>query len=258
MTPDYLKSMEAYYNNNGGKILVNGPQTNMDLLNKSFGGETQSLNSNPNPSPISMSPIPNSTSIDLEQTPVNLNFGNESPSVPSLSELNSIPNNMNNSESALKEFNSNNNSNISTNPGINQNDTKSTVSDPIDSPFNIGGEINIFDQPPLKSEESNIDVSQKIDFNQPITNQPQPNNETNSKTSTDTSTIETAINLKRAEMYEEISKYTQEIAKLYKALAKTQNKETNNNLENTAANLFDNNGVIDFNKVQDISLNKSA
>ena len=200
---------------------VGSQNLNKDMLIENFGGST---NQN---QPVEISAIPNvQNNFNMESTPVNLNMN----SVPS-SDTNVNINNPLNVE-PINPVNS-----IPSEP-LNINSIKpasETVG--IDSGFKVSNEPNIFDQAPV----SNIDNNKDTNFNstnpfsitEEEVNKPIVNDVKKESVNVD--------NSKLIELNDRKIKLFEELANIYK---EENDLLRNNNSDNTASNLFNNNGTL--------------
>lgn len=245
-------------------------QSNADMLSQSFSIEPQGVVSqepvaepvNIEPKevkmeePVQISSIPTNTTSNLEGTPVNLDMS--SASVNSVSEVPVIES----IESTVNENNNTESNNISfmeapsvqTNTGI-------------DSGFKVSDAPNIFDNPtPFGVNETDLNKPIENNNNDSIfsvpTSIPKEENVIESNqiiggnenkiisTSINDDIIEAeiAIEENNVKHYEALAENSRKKVELLKRQIKNEKKE-DVNLENTASNLFNNNGVLDEEKV---------
>lgn len=215
-----INAIKKVYQDSVGNS-VGSQNLNKDMLIENFGGST---NQN---QPVEISAIPNvQNNFNMESTPVNLNM-NSGPS----SDTNANINNPLNVE-PINPVNS-----IPSEP-LNINSIKpasETVG--IDSGFKVSNEPNIFDQAPV----SNIDNIKNTNFNstnpfsitEEEVNKPIVNDVKKEGVNVD--------NSKLIELNDRKIKLFEELANIYK---EENDLLRNNNSDNTASNLFNNNGTL--------------
>lgn len=215
-----INAIKKVYKDSVGSS-VGSQNLNKDMLIENFGGST---NQN---QPVEISAIPNvQNNFNMESTPVNLNMN----SVPG-SDTNSNINNPLNVE-PINPVNS-----IPSEP-LNINSIKpasETVG--IDSGFKVSNEPNIFDQAPVSNIANNKDTNfnstnpfsiTEEEINKPIVNDVK-------KESVNIN------NSKLIELNDRKIKLFEELANIYK---EENDLLRNNNSDNTASNLFNNNGTL--------------
>ena len=215
-----INAIKKVYQDSVGNS-IGSQNLNKDMLIENFGGST---NQN---QPVEISAIPNvQNNFNMESTPVNLNMN----SVPS-SVTNVNINNPLNVE-PINPVNS-----IPSEP-LNINSIKpasETVG--IDSGFKVSNEPNIFDQAPV----SNIDNNKDTNFNstnpfsitEEEVNKPIVNDVKKESVNVD--------NSKLIELNDRKIKLFEDLANIYK---EENDLLRNNNSDNTASNLFNNNGTL--------------
>lgn len=215
-----INAIKKVYQDSVGNS-VGSQNLNKDMLIENFGGSTNQSQ------PVEISAIPNvQNNFNMESTPVNLNMN----SVPS-SDTNVNINNPLNVE-PINPVNS-----IPSEP-LNINSIKpasETVG--IDSGFKVSNEPNIFDQAPV----SNIDNNKDTNFNstnpfsitEEEVNKPIVNDVKKESVNVD--------NSKLIELNDRKIKLFEELANIYK---EENDLLRNNNSDNTASNLFNNNGTL--------------
>lgn len=215
-----INAIKKVYQDSVGNS-VGSQNLNKDMLIENFGGST---NQNQH---VEISAIPNvQNNFNMESTPVNLNMN----SVPS-SDTNANINNPLNVE-PINPVNS-----IPSEP-LNINSIKpasETVG--IDSGFKVSNEPNIFDQAPVL----NIDNIKNTNFNSTnpfsITEE-----EVNKPIVNDVKKVSVNVdNSKLIELNDRKIKLFEELANIYK---EENDLLRNNNSDNTASNLFNNNGTL--------------
>ena len=215
-----INAIKKVYQDSVGNS-IGSQNLNKDMLIENFGGSTIQNQ------PVEISAIPNvQNNFNMESTPVNLNMN----SVPS-SDTNANINNPLNVE-PINPINS-----IPSEP-LNINSIKpasETVG--IDSGFKVSNEPNIFDQAPV----SNIDNNKDTNFNstnpfsitEEEVNKPIVNDVKKESVNVD--------NSKLIELNDRKIKLFEELANIYK---EENDLLRNNNSDNTASNLFNNNGTL--------------
>ena len=226
--------------------------TNKDLLSQSFNEtpEIQTQVQQPQSEPVQISSIPNiQNNFNMEGSPVNLNTSSEHV-VPNVEPINpvSTPNIPNGDENG---------------PALNINSVKPSG---IDSGFKVSNEPNIFDQPSTPFNITEEDVNKPLDapiqnnnnvfngnsdvgniFNTPVVEpiNDRVNNENNNTNSS--SVINNNVDVsKQIELNEKKIKLFTELANVYKE----ENDMLKSNVsDNTASNLFNNNGTLDDLKI---------
>ena len=231
--------------------------TNKDLLSQSFNEtpEIQTQVQQPQSEPVQISSIPNiQNNFNMEGTPVNLNTSSEPVvpvTVPNVEPINpvSTPNIPNGDENG---------------PALNINRVKPSG---IDSGFKVSNEPNIFDQPSTPFNITEEDVNKPLDapiqnnnnnvfngnsdagniFNTPVVEpiNDSVNNENNNTNSS--SVINNNVDVsKQIELNEKKIKLFTELSNVYKE----ENDMLKSNIsDNTASNLFNNNGTLDDLKI---------
>lgn len=215
-----INAIKKVYQDSVGNS-VGSQNLNKDMLIENFGGSTNQSQ------PVEISAIPNvQNNFNMESTPVNLNMN----SVPS-SDTNANINNPLNVE-PINPVNS-----IPSEP-LNINSIKpasETVG--IDSGFKVSNEPNIFDQAPV----SNIDNIQNTNFNstnpfsitEEEVNKPIVNDVKKESVNVDNSKL-IELNDRKIKLFEELANIYKEENDLLRS----------NNSDNTASNLFNNNGTL--------------
>ena len=230
--------------------------TNKDLLSQSFNEtpEIQTQVQQPQSEPVHISSIPNiQNNFNMEGSPVNLNTSSEPVvpvTVPNVEPINpvSTPNIPNGDENG---------------PALNINRVKPSG---IDSGFKVSNEPNIFDQPSTPFNITEEDVNKPLDapiqnnnnvfngnsdagniFNTPVVEpiNDSVNNENNNTNSS--SVINNNVDVsKQIELNEKKIKLFTELANVFKE----ENDMLKSNIsDNTASNLFNNNGTLDDLKI---------
>lgn len=230
--------------------------TNKDLLSQSFNEtpEIQTQVQQPQSEPVQISSIPNiQNNFNMEGSPVNLNTSSEPVvpvTVPNVEPINpvSTPNIPNGDENG---------------PALNINRVKPSG---IDSGFKVSNEPNIFDQPSTPFNITEEDVNKPLDapiqnnnnvfngnsdagniFNTPVVEpiNDSVNNENNNTNSS--SVINNNVDVsKQIELNEKKIKLFTELANVFKE----ENDMLKSNIsDNTASNLFNNNGTLDDLKI---------
>lgn len=227
--------------------------TNKDLLSQSFNEtpEIQTQVQQPQSEPVQISSIPNiQNNFNMEGNPVNLNTSSEHV-VPNVEPINpvSTPNIPNGDENG---------------PALNINSVKPSG---IDSGFKVSNEPNIFDQPSTPFNITEEDVNKPLDapiqnnnnnvfngnsdvgniFNTPVV-EPINDRVNNGNNNTNSSSvINNNVDVsKQIELNEKKIKLFTELANVYKE----ENDMLKSNVsDNTASNLFNNNGTLDDLKI---------
>ncbi len=233
--------------------------TNKDLLSQSFNEipEIQTQVQQPQSGPVQISSIPNiQNNFNMEGSPVNLNTSSEPvvpviDSVPKIEPINPIP------TPDIPSVNGNG-------PELNINSVKPASG--IDSGFRVSNEPNIFDQPSTPFNISEEDVNKPLDVPVQNNNNVFSGNNDNGNIFNNVSETLNTNNVpvnndvkevsnnnkvdvnKQIELNERKIKLFTELANIYKEendMLKNQN-EVN---DNTASNLFNNNGTLDDLKI---------
>ena len=233
--------------------------TNKDLLSQSFNEtpEIQTQVQQPQSGPVQISSIPNiQNNFNMEGSPVNLNTSSEPvvpviDSVPKIEPINPIP------TPDIPSVNGNG-------PELNINSVKPASG--IDSGFRVSNEPNIFDQPSTPFNISEEDVNKPLDV--PVQNNNNVfsgNNDNRNIFNNASETLNTNnvpvnndvkevsnnnkvdVN-KQIELNERKIKLFTELANIYKEENDMLKNESEVN-DNTASNLFNNNGTLDDLKI---------
>lgn len=233
--------------------------TNKDLLSQSFNDtpEIQTQVQQPQSGPVQISSIPNiQNNFNMEGSPVNLNTSSEPvvpviDSVPKIEPINPIP------TPDIPSVNGNG-------PELNINSVKPASG--IDSGFRVSNEPNIFDQPSTPFNISEEDVNKPLDV--PVQNNNNVfsgNNDNRNIFNNASETLNTNnvpvnndvkevsnnnkvdVN-KQIELNERKIKLFTELANIYKEENDMLKNESEVN-DNTASNLFNNNGTLDDLKI---------
>lgn len=215
-----INAIKKVYQDSVGNS-VGSQNLNKDMLIENFGGST---NQNQH---VEISAIPNvQNNFNMESTPVNLNMN----SVPS-SDTNANINNPLNVE-PINPVNS-----IPSEP-LNINSIKpasETVG--IDSGFKVSNEPNIFDQAPVLNidniKNTNFNSTNPFSITEEEVNKPIVNDVKKESVNVD--------NSKLIELNDRKIKLFEELANIYK---EENDLLRNNNSDNTASNLFNNNGTL--------------
>lgn len=215
-----INAIKKVYQDSVGNS-VGSQNLNKDMLIENFGGST---NQN---QPVEISAIPNvQNNFNMESTPVNLNM-NSGPS----SDTNANINNPLNVE-PINPVNS-----IPSEP-LNINSIKpasETVG--IDSGFKVSNEPNIFDQAPVLNidniKNTNFNSTNPFSITEEEVNKPIVNDVKKESVNVD--------NSKLIELNDRKIKLFEELANIYK---EENDLLRNNNSDNTASNLFNNNGTL--------------
>ena len=237
-------------------------ESNADMLSQSF-NQTPEITPIPSPTentqvesvdqPVQISPIPVVQNTNLEKEPVNLDMNisvSEVPSIePIVSEVAPIePINIQNTEpvveAPIKE----------TNNIVVPNEVAQNTTPIMESAFKVSDAPNIFDNPNLVN---NIEKNSLASENNNIFNQPNETkkeivkldnlSEQKSDLDDDIISLEIAILEKNVNLYEELAENNRKFIELKKKQIKKSENDVN--LENTASNLFNNNGVLDEEQV---------
>lgn len=256
--------------------------SNADMLSQSFSGNApmleipkeDALNQTVN-EPVQVSEIPNiQNSFNMESNPVDLNPN------PSLDHINeSVP--------VIESQNSNNSVNSQVNDSLEDNvklETASSIpvvesinpvninNNSIESGFKVSSEPNIFDNPSTPFEISQEEINKPIEnvslhsenfvsstgtdvpenniFTAPtiISNEETQEEVVSDSINEDIILAQIAIEESNVKHYEALAENSKKKIELLKRQVKNSKKEVVN-LENTASNLFNNNGVLDEEKV---------
>ena len=233
--------------------------TNKDLLSQSFNEipEIQTQVQQPQSGPVQISSIPNiQNNFNMEGSPVNLNTSSE-PVVPVIDSVPKIEPINPNPTPDMPSVNGNG-------PELNINSVKPASG--IDSGFRVSNEPNIFDQPSTPFNITEEDVNKPLDapiqnnnnvfngnsdagniFNTPVV---EPINDSVNNENNNTN-ISSVINnnvdvSKQIELNEKKIKLFTELANVFKE----ENDMLKSNVsDNTASNLFNNNGTLDDLKI---------
>ena len=233
--------------------------TNKDLLSQSFNEtpEIQTQVSQPQSEPVQISSIPNiQNNFNMEGSPVNLNTSPEPvapviDSVPKIEPINPIP------TPDIPSVNGNG-------PELNINSVKPAGG--IDSGFRVSNEPNIFDQPSTPFNISEEDINKPLDapvqnnnnvFNgnndseNIFNNASETLNTNNVPVNNDVKEVSNGNKVdvnKQIELNERKIKLFTELANVYKEENDMLKNESEVN-DNTASNLFNNNGTLDDLKI---------
>lgn len=233
--------------------------TNKDLLSQSFNEtpEIQTQAQQPQSEPVQISSIPNiQNNFNMEGSPVNLNTSSElvAPvidSVPKIEPINPIP------TPDIPSVNGNG-------PELNINSVKPASG--IDSGFRVSNEPNIFDQPSTPFNISEEDINKPLDV--PVQNNnnvfsgnndngnifnnaSETLNTNNVPVNNDVKEVSNSNKVdvnKQIELNERKIKLFTELANIYKEENDMLKNESEVN-DNTASNLFNNNGTLDDLKI---------
>ena len=233
--------------------------TNKDLLSQSF-NETPKIQTQvqqPQSGPVQISSIPNiQNNFNMEGSPVNLNTSSEPvvpviDSVPKIEPINPIP------TPDIPSVNGNG-------PELNINSVKPASG--IDSGFRVSNEPNIFDQPSTPFNISEEDVNKPLDVpvqnNNNVFSSSNDNGNIFNNASETLNTNNVPVNNdvkevsnnnkvdvnKQIELNERKIKLFTELANIYKEENDMLKNESEVN-DNTASNLFNNNGTLDDLKI---------
>lgn len=233
--------------------------TNKDLLSQSFNetSEIQTQVQQPQSGPVQISSIPNiQNNFNMEGSPVNLNTSSE-PVVPVIDSVPKIEPINPNPTPDMPSVNGNG-------PELNINSVKPASG--IDSGFRVSNEPNIFDQPSTPFNISEEDVNKPLDV--PVQNNNNVfsgNNDNGNIFNNASETLNTnnvSVNNdvkevsnnnkvdvnKQIELNERKIKLFTELANIYKEENDMLKNESEVN-DNTASNLFNNNGTLDDLKI---------
>lgn len=233
--------------------------TNKDLLSQSFNEtpEIQTQVQQPQSEPVQISSIPNiQNNFNMEGSPVNLNTSSEPvapviDSVPKIEPINPIP------TPDIPSVNGNG-------PELNINSVKPASG--IDSGFRVSNEPNIFDQPSTPFNISEEDINKPLDV--PVQNNnnvfsgnndngnifnnaSETLNTNNVPVNNDVKEVSNSNKVdvnKQIELNERKIKLFIELANIYKEENDMLKNESEVN-DNTASNLFNNNGTLDDLKI---------
>lgn len=215
-----INAIKKVYQDSVGNS-VGSQNLNKDMLIENFGGSTNQNH------PVEISAIPNvQNNFNMESTPVNLNMNSVSSS-----DTNANINNPLNVE-PINPVNS-----IPSEP-LNINSIKpasETVG--IDSVFKVSNEPNIFDQAPVLNidniKNTNFNSTNPFSITEEEVNKPIVNDVKKESVNVD--------NSKLIELNDRKIKLFEELANIYK---EENDLLRNNNSDNTASNLFNNNGTL--------------
>lgn len=233
--------------------------TNKDLLSQSFNEtpEIQTQVQQPQSGPVQISSIPNiQNNFNMEGSPVNLNTSSEPvvpviDSVPKIEPINPIP------TPDIPSVNGNG-------PELNINSVKPASG--IDSGFRVSNEPNIFDQPStpfnISEEEVNKPLDVPVQNNNNVFSGNNDNGNIFNNASETLNTNNVPVNNdvkevsnnnkvdvnKQIELNERKIKLFTELANIYKEENDMLKNESEGN-DNTASNLFNNNGTLDDLKI---------
>lgn len=208
--------------------------------------------------PVQISGIPNPGLTSLESTPVNMEINSISNNVPEIPVIDPINNVGINSSydvpqmPVIEPIENNTNTDVSIeNPVINEMPTIEQNSG-IDSGFKVSNQPNIFDNPnlnPVVPEimENNI-VQNDNNINQSIEIQSNEQKNDISSLNDDILMAEIAIEENNIKHFEALAENSRKRVELLKRQIKNE-KQEDVSLENTASNLFNNNGILDDEKV---------
>lgn len=242
--------------------------TNADMLSQSFGNN---MNNNVSEqkveqTPVQVTAIPTQNIYNMEANPVDLNTVNQ------VSEDNIQNNGINNTVQANGELNVPSletdvsmNANIFNDAPILEPIQVSSNNNGIDSGFKVSNEPNIFDNPqnvmpfsisqediskPLDDNKDNLNKIEQSEENKvvpfPIFDNKESDNYSDS-INDDIIQGQIAIEESNIKYYEGLAENSRKKIELLKRQIKSKKEE--DNLENTASNLFNNNGVLDEQKV---------
>lgn len=236
-------NISAIKNAYSKKIGVSG-ETNKDLLSQSFSDTPKVEVQN---DPVQINPIPTiQNNFNMESTPVNMNV-NPKPVIPVVDSTPKIE--------PINPVTSTNTTNDEV--ALNINSVKPAG---IDSGFKVSNEPNIFDQPKMPFNITEEDINKPIEntasnggfngntdtnniFNNAVSQQPSVNNTINK------SENEKKLNInKQIEFNERKIKLFTELANIYKEENEMLRSESEVN-DNTASDLFNNNGTLDDLKI---------
>ena len=207
--------------------------------------------------PVQISGIPNPGLTSLESTPVNMEINSISDNVPEIPVIDPINNVGINSSydvpqmPVIEPIENNTNTDVSIeNPVINEMPTIEQNSG-IDSGFKVSNQPNIFDNPnlnPVVPEimENNI-VQNDNNINQSIEIQSNEQKNDISSLNDDILMAEIAIEENNIKHFEALAENSRKRVELLKRQIKNE-KQEDVSLENTASNLFNNNGILDDEK----------
>lgn len=248
--------------------------SNADMLSQSFGGNQTSVTEFPKVEPVNeqvqVSAIPNvQNSFNMEANPVDLSINQPVNNIPVIETPNlnipSIDTQLNNTVSSIdNNLNLGNSNNAPIIEPINLNNGTTN------SGFNLSNEPNIFDNPTpfaISQEEINKPIDNNIPsmestvvpeyniFGAASVGSTENNNnsieskeEVNNSINDNILLAQIAIEESNVKHYEALAENSKKKIELLKRQVKnTKNEEIN--LENTASNLFNNNGVLDDEKV---------
>ena len=233
--------------------------TNKDLLSQSFNEtpEIQTQVQQPQSEPVQISSIPNiQNNFNMEGSPVNLNTSSEPvapviDSVPKIEPINPIP------TPDIPSVNGNG-------PELNINSVKPASG--IDSGFRVSNEPNIFDQPSTPFNISEEDINKPLDVPAQNNNNVFSGNNDNGNIFNNASETLNTNNVpvnndvkevsnsnkvdvnKQIELNERKIKLFTELANIYKEENDMLKNQSEVN-DNTASNLFNNNGTLDDLKI---------
>ena len=233
--------------------------TNKDLLSQSFNEtpEIQTQVQQPQSEPVQISSIPNiQNNFNMEGSPVNLNTSSEPvapviDSVPKIEPINPIP------TPDIPSVNGNG-------PELNINSVKPASG--IDSGFRVSNEPNIFDQPSTPFNISEEDINKPLDVPAQNNNNVFSGNNDNGNIFNNASKTLNTNNIpvnndvkevsnnnkvdvnKQIELNERKIKLFTELANIYKEENDMLKNQSEVN-DNTASNLFNNNGTLDDLKI---------
>lgn len=241
------------------KVTTVSGETNKDLLSQSFNDtpKIQTQVQQPQSGPVQISSIPNiQNNFNMEGSPVNLNTSSEPvvpviDSVPKIEPINPIP------TPDIPSVNGNG-------PELNINSVKPASG--IDSGFRVSNEPNIFDQPSTPFNISEEDINKPLDV--PVQNNnnvfsgnndngnifnnaSETLNTNNVPVNNDVKEVSNSNKVdvnKQIELNERKIKLFTELANIYKEENDMLKNQSEVN-DNTASNLFNNNGTLDDLKI---------
>ena len=272
---DNISSIRNAYNSAVSNNMEQAGGTNKDLLSQSFGN-----NNAPESEQVQISSIPNiQNNFNMESTPVNLNT---TPTQEPIS-INDNQVGINNADMNINTLNSIpaiepivtpdvpqslpdlNTPNIGAEPLTINNVKPMGVENEnnnvgIDSGFKVSNEPNIFDQPidntPVSTDINPFNITQE-EVNKPLNEADSINNDINNAPIVDlqSNVINNNGNLNttnakdKIELNERKIKLFEELANIYREENELLKNESDDNLEKTASDLFNNNGTLNELKV---------
>jgi len=228
-------------------------ESNADMLSQSF-GQTPEIVPIPNNiveqtpvnEPVEISSIPLTQSSNLESSPVNLdmNVSSTIPEFPTMDPIKPVENQMPEDNNVVipNEVNPIESNIMPINSGI-------------ESDFKVSSSGNIFDNPNISPISINEEINKPVDkiMNNDVTpvdfkDKTYESNSVSVVINDDILLTEIAIEENNIKHYEGLAENSRKKIELLKKQIKNDKKD-DVNLENTASNLFNNNGILDDDKV---------